>query len=90
MTDNITKMVGQTRLSGFFFSLLYSTPANSAESQLLEALPASHYGHWKNLLIRESADLGFAANSHFDILKIHLKEYAPLGEMSIISNVRSY
>ena len=43
-------------------------PANSAESQQLEALPASHYGHWKNLLIRESADLGVAANSHFVII----------------------
>ena len=35
-----------------FFSLVYSTPANSAASQLQEAWPASHYGH-----MRESADL---------------------------------
>jgi len=42
---------------------LYGTPANSAESQQPEAWPASYYGHF-----RESADLGVAANSHFDAL----------------------
>ena len=35
----------QTRLS--VFSLMYGTPANSAESQQLEAWPASIYGHLK-------------------------------------------
>ena len=50
-----------------FFSLLYGRPANSAESQLLEAWPLAIQPLW-NLLIRESADLGVAANSHFDKL----------------------
>ena len=49
MTASVTKLVGTN--SNFLFFLLYGTPANSAESQLLEALPASHYGH-----LRESAD----------------------------------
>ena len=55
----------------FIFSLLYGTPAPSSESQLLEAWPASHYGH-----LREAADLLrmcresqlVAANSHFEHL----------------------
>ena len=44
MVSNIHARGGvQTRLS--FFSLLYGTPANRAESQQLEAWPASIYGH---------------------------------------------
>ena len=39
----------QNRL--LFFSLLYGTPAPSAESQLLEAWPASHFRH-----LRESPE----------------------------------
>ena len=63
--DSQRNKAGKDKLDfHFFLSLLYGTPANSTESQLLEAWPASHYGH----LIRESADLGVAANSHFYIL----------------------
>ena len=42
---------GGCKLS-FFSLLMYGTPANREESHILEAWPASHYGHF-----RESADL---------------------------------
>ena len=41
-----------SRLTLIGCQYLYGMPANSAESQLLEAWPASHYRH-----LRESADL---------------------------------
>ena len=44
-------------------------PAPSSESQPPEAWPASIYGH-----LRESADLGVAANSHFDIKCLKVTE----------------
>ena len=41
----------QIRLS-FFSSLLYGTPAPSAERQHPEAWPASTYGHWRGVNLR--------------------------------------
>ena len=41
----------QTRLS--FFSLLYGTPAPSAERQHPEAWPASTYGHLRGVSIKK-------------------------------------
>ena len=64
---------------------MYGMPENRAESQLLEAWPASHYGH-----LRESDDLGVAANSHFAkkyhfvVLNVILK-IAPMSKLPPIS-----
>ena len=71
MYTNLTGGASKT----FVFSLYCTAHQHQAQR-------ASYYRHGQpatmdileNLLIRESADLGFAANSHFDILKIHLKE----------------
>ena len=46
---------------------LYGTPANSAESQLLEAWPASQYGQ-----LRESADLLRMRRESADKYFLHL------------------
>ena len=49
--DSQHTKAGRDKLDFRFFLLLYGTPVNSAESQILETWPASHYGH-----LRESAD----------------------------------
>ena len=51
----------QTRFS--FFSLLYGTPANCAESQRLEAWPASIYGHLREWYISLMASLTLCKES---------------------------
>ena len=40
-----TRGGGRCKLDFRFFSILYGTPATCSESQLLEAWPASIYGH---------------------------------------------
>ena len=57
-----------------FFSLLYGMSAPSSESQLLEAWPASIYGH-----LRESADLGVSVIKDFFLFfYLFFKLYVPI------------